>query len=156
MKIENPATGALVAEIQEDTAASVHAAAERARAAQPAWAAIPLSERLAVVSRFRDLVTANKDALALTLTREMGKPVKQALNELTALGPRIGFFLKHSAAVVAEESVLHLPDFDEIIAQEPLGVVANVSAWNYPWFVGSNVFVPALITGNAVVYKPSE
>jgi acyl-CoA reductase-like NAD-dependent aldehyde dehydrogenase len=44
----------------------------------------------------------------------------------------------------------------ELIAHEPLGVVANVSAWNYPWFVGSNVFVPALLTGNSVLYKPSE
>src|SRR5439155_1489491 len=45
---------------------------------------------------------------------------------------------------------------EERIRQEPLGIVANVSAWNYPWFVGGNVFVPALLTGNAVLYKPSE
>ena len=44
----------------------------------------------------------------------------------------------------------------EIIRYEPLGVVANISAWNYPWFVGTNVFIPALLTGNAVLYKPSE
>ena len=158
MKIENPATGALVAEVLEDTADSVAKAYERARAAQPAWAATPLAERSARVARFRDLVEANKDSLALTLTREMGKPVKQAVNELTALRGRIDFFLEHVAAVTAEETVLHQPDgaLDEVIGQEPLGVVANVSAWNYPWFVGSNVFVPALLTGNAVVYKPSE
>lgn len=158
MKIENPANGALVAELVEDTAATVAAAYQRARAAQPAWAATPLAERIACVARFRDLVAANKDSLALTLTREMGKPLKQALNELTALRGRIDFFLKHVAAVMAEESVLHVADgsLDEVIGQEPLGVVANVSAWNYPWFVGSNVFVPALLTGNSVVYKPSE
>ncbi len=45
---------------------------------------------------------------------------------------------------------------EERIAFEPLGVIANISAWNYPYFVGSNVFVPALLTGNAVLYKPSE
>jgi acyl-CoA reductase-like NAD-dependent aldehyde dehydrogenase len=44
----------------------------------------------------------------------------------------------------------------EVIVHEPLGVVVNISAWNYPWFVGTNVFVPALLAGNAVVYKPSE
>ena len=44
----------------------------------------------------------------------------------------------------------------EQITHEPLGVVANISAWNYPWFVGCNVFVPALLTGNAVLYKPSR
>ena len=88
----------------------------------------------------------------------MGKPVKQALNELGALPGRIDFFLEHTAAVLGEETVLSQADgaLDEVIRQEPLGVVANVSAWNYPWFVGSNVFIPALLTGNTVLYKPSE
>ncbi len=158
MKIENPASGALIADIAEDTAASVHAAYERAKSAQPDWAATPLSERLAVVRRFRDLVAAKKDELALILTREMGKPIRQGHNELTALSGRIDFFLEHTASVLAEETVLHQSDgaLDEVIGHEPLGVIANVSAWNYPWFVGSNVFVPALLTGNAVLYKPSE
>jgi len=158
MRLENPANGQLLAEVAEDTAATVAAAYQRARAAQPGWAAAPLAERRAAVARFRDLVEANKDSLALTLTREMGKPVKQALNELNGLRGRIDFFLEHVAAVMAEENVLHQPDggLDEVIGHEPLGVIANVSAWNYPWFVGSNVFVPALLTGNAVVYKPSE
>ena len=44
----------------------------------------------------------------------------------------------------------------ELITHEPLGVIANISAWNYPYFVGANVFVPALLAGNAVLYKPSE
>jgi acyl-CoA reductase-like NAD-dependent aldehyde dehydrogenase len=158
MKIENPATGALVEEIAEDTPESVANAYARARAAQPAWAATPLETRLAAVAAFRDLVTANQDALALTLTREMGKPVQQAKNELSALPGRIDFFLSKTAEVLREESVLHEADgsLDEVIAHEPLGVIANVSAWNYPWFVGSNVFVPALLTGNTVLYKPSE
>ncbi|HEV8548430.1 MAG TPA: aldehyde dehydrogenase family protein [Polyangiaceae bacterium] len=158
MRIENPASGALIAEVIDDTAASVHAAYEETRRAQPAWAATPLAERLAVGARFRELVAANKEELALTLTREMGKPVKQAQSELNALAGRIDFFLEHTAEVLAEETVLHQADgaLDEVIGHEPLGVVANVSAWNYPWFVGSNVFVPALLTGNTVLYKPSE
>src|SRR6185312_8473862 len=45
---------------------------------------------------------------------------------------------------------------EERISYEPLGVIGNISAWNYPYFVGSNVFIPALLTGNAVLYKPSE
>jgi acyl-CoA reductase-like NAD-dependent aldehyde dehydrogenase len=158
MKIVNPANFTVVAEVEEDTPATVAAAYERARAAQPAWARTPLEQRLAAVTRFRDLVTARKDELALTLTREMGKPVTQAHNELSALGGRIDFFLAHTPAVVAEETVLAQATggLDEVISHEPLGVIANVSAWNYPWFVGSNVFVPALLTGNAVLYKPSE
>src|SRR5690606_38614103 len=63
--------------------------------------------------------------------------------------------------VLAQEEVLtdadgKQPLLREVIRPEPLGTVLNISAWNYPWFVGSNVIVPALLTGNAVVYKPSE
>jgi acyl-CoA reductase-like NAD-dependent aldehyde dehydrogenase len=158
MKIQNPANDSLVAEVSDDTPATVASGYERARAAQPGWARTPLAERLLCIARFRDLVAERKDDLALTLTREMGKPITQAHNELAALPGRIDFFLTHAANVLAEETVLTQPDgtLDEVISHEPLGVVANVSAWNYPWFVGSNVFVPALLTGNTVVYKPSE
>src|SRR5881398_226332 len=88
----------------------------------------------------------------------MGKPIRQSTNELAALQGRIDFFLQHTAAAIADEVVQSAgqPPLEERIRYEPLGVVANISAWNYPYFVGSNVFVPALLTGNAVLYKPSE
>jgi acyl-CoA reductase-like NAD-dependent aldehyde dehydrogenase len=57
---------------------------------------------------------------------------------------------------VRDEHVFDGGGMHEQIAHIPLGVVANISAWNYPWFVGCNVIVPALLTGNAVLYKPSE
>jgi acyl-CoA reductase-like NAD-dependent aldehyde dehydrogenase len=161
MKIVNPASEATIAELPEDDDAAVAAKYERARRAQPAWARVPLGDRIAAVRRFRELLGAHRAELALTLTREMGKPVKQAHNELNAMPGRIDFFLQHTAAVLADEVVLTegdgpVPRLEETIRHEPLGVVANVSAWNYPYFVGSNVFVPALLTGNTVLYKPSE
>ncbi|HVJ20352.1 MAG TPA: aldehyde dehydrogenase family protein, partial [Polyangiaceae bacterium] len=104
---------------------------------------------------FKTLLDENKERLARTLSQEVGKPVQQALNELNAMPGRIDFFLANAASVLADEVVQQDP-VEERIGWEPLGVVANISAWNYPYFVGSNVFVPALLTGNAVVYKPSE
>jgi acyl-CoA reductase-like NAD-dependent aldehyde dehydrogenase len=101
-------------------------------------------------------LVARKDELALTLTREMGKPITQAKNELSAMPGRIDFFLENTEATLRQETVGTQAPMTELIEHEPLGVVANVSAWNYPWFVGSNVFVPALLTGNTVLYKPSE
>jgi acyl-CoA reductase-like NAD-dependent aldehyde dehydrogenase len=161
MKIVNPATEEVINELAEDTPATVADKYTRARRAQPSWSRVPLSDRIAAVRKFRDLLGANRAELALTLTREMGKPVKQAQNELNAMPGRIDFFLQHTAAVLSDEVVLTegagpVPKLEETIRHEPLGVVANVSAWNYPYFVGSNVFVPALLTGNTVLYKPSE
>jgi acyl-CoA reductase-like NAD-dependent aldehyde dehydrogenase len=154
VRILNPADGSPIAEIAEDSAAAIAEKYTR-RAAQPAWAAT-LDARLAAMRRFKDEVAQRKSDLARTLTREMGKPIRQSHNELDALAGRLDFFLEHAARALAPETVHEEPKLSERITHEPLGVVANVSAWNYPYFVGSNVFVPALLAGNAVLYKPSE
>ena len=156
LKIHNPATGALVAELPADDAAAIAAKAAAARAAQPAWAAQPLAERIAVAQRFRDAVAAQREVLAATLTQETGKPIAQSRNELNGLLPRLDFFIANAQAAFAEEAVFDDASTRERIAHVPLGLVANISAWNYPWFVSCNVVVPALLAGNAVLYKPSE
>jgi acyl-CoA reductase-like NAD-dependent aldehyde dehydrogenase len=156
LKIHDPATGTLLAEPTADDASSVAAKAAAARAAQPAWARVPLAERLAMVQRYRTGIVAESDALATTLTLEMGKPIRQARNELEGLLPRIDFFLEQTENAIRDEHVFDGGGMHEQISHVPLGVVANISAWNYPWFVGNNVIVPALLTGNAVLYKPSE
>jgi acyl-CoA reductase-like NAD-dependent aldehyde dehydrogenase len=156
LQVHNPATGQLVATLPADDAASVAAKAALARAAQPAWAARPMAERLACIQRFRAGLVAEMDSLAATLTQEMGKPVSQAKNEINGLLGRIDFFLEQAEKAVADEHVFDGGGMHEQITHIPLGVVANISAWNYPYFVGCNVIVPALITGNAVLYKPSE
>jgi acyl-CoA reductase-like NAD-dependent aldehyde dehydrogenase len=156
LQIHNPASGALLAELPADDAASIAAKAAAARAAQPAWAARPLAERIAIVRRFRDAVVAEREALATTLTQEVGKPITQSRNELNGLLPRLDFFLAEAARALADESVFDDGAMRERIGHVPLGVVANISAWNYPWFVSCNVVIPALLAGNAVLYKPSE
>jgi acyl-CoA reductase-like NAD-dependent aldehyde dehydrogenase len=156
LAIHNPASGALLAELPCDDAHSVAAKAAAARAAQPAWAAQPMSERLAVMQRFRAGIVAELEALATTLTLEVGKPISQSRNELNGLLARIDFFIEQAEGAVRDEHVFDDGGTHEQISHVPLGVVANVSAWNYPWFVGCNVIVPALLTGNAVLYKPSE
>ena len=156
LKIFNPATGALLTEIAADDAASVALKATRARSAQPPWAALSLTERKAIIQRFRASVAAELETLATTLSSEVGKPVTQSRNELNGFLARIDFFLDKVESSTATETVFVEGTMTEQISHDPLGVVANISAWNYPYFVGGNVFVPALLTGNAVLYKPSE
>ncbi|MGZ5032930.1 MAG: aldehyde dehydrogenase family protein [Usitatibacter sp.] len=158
LKVINPATGAIAAILPADDAKSVKAKYDRARAAQPAWARVRLKQRLAAIARFRELVIALTEDLARVLTTEVGKPIAQARNELKGLIPRLDFFLEETAHALRTEKVSGARGdaMQERISHEPLGVIANISAWNYPWFVGSNVFIPALLAGNAVLYKPSE
>ncbi len=152
----NPATGAIITRVEADDAACVAAKAAAARAAQPAWAARPMAERVECIRRFRAALVADVDALAAVTTGETGKPITQARNEIKGLLPRIDFFLEQVASSTATETVFQDATMTEQIQHIPLGVVVNISAWNYPWFVGGNVFIPALLTGNAVLYKPSE
>ncbi|HQU50474.1 MAG TPA: aldehyde dehydrogenase family protein, partial [Casimicrobiaceae bacterium] len=120
--------------------------------------AVPMKKRLDAIARFRAALVAREDELARTLTQEVGKPIRQSRNELKGLLGRIDFFLAESAKTLRDEKVFEDRDgrLEERISHEPLGVIANISAWNYPYFVGGNVFVPALVAGNAILYKPSE
>ena len=156
LAIINPATGALITDVPSDDASTVASKSAQARAAQPRWHAVPLAERKASIERFRGLVVRDLPSLALTLTRETGKPISQARNELNGLLGRIDFFLGAVADATGTQTVFNEGGMREQIEHVPLGVVGNISAWNYPWFVGGNVFIPALLTGNAVLYKPSE
>jgi acyl-CoA reductase-like NAD-dependent aldehyde dehydrogenase len=158
LSIRNPATDKVIATVPADDAISVRAKYRAARGAQPAWAALPLRTRLAAIETFRTSVVRETNTLSRTLTLEMGKPITQARAELTGLLPRLDFFLQETPRALQRESVLkdRRNGLDEAITREPLGVIANISAWNYPYFVGSNVFIPALLAGNAVLYKPSE
>ena len=156
LAVHNPATGELVTELPADDASSVAAKAGRARAAQPAWAALPLAKRKACIERFRTSIVAELESLAAIMTCETGKPISMSRNELNGLLGRIDFFLAQTEAATATQTVFSEGGMTEQIEHLPLGVVANISAWNYPWFVGGNVFIPALLTGNAVLYKPSE
>ena len=156
LKVINPANGETVATLAADDAKAVHAKYERARAAQPKWAAVPLRRKLETIAKFRGLVVAEAEALARILTSEVGKPISQSRNELNGVLPRIDFFLAETAKTLRPRTVSSEAAMQERVSHEPLGVVANISAWNYPWFVGSNVFLPALLAGNTVLYKPSE
>jgi acyl-CoA reductase-like NAD-dependent aldehyde dehydrogenase len=156
MLIINPATEEVIREITEDTPETIAQKFQTLQQGQPLWAHVSLEERIACIKRFYELLDEQKDELAKTLTTEMGKPLQQSYNELKGTGHRIQFFIDNSAKYLADEWVITEAATKEKIVYEPLGIIANISAWNYPYLVGINVFIPALIAGNAVFYKPSE
>jgi acyl-CoA reductase-like NAD-dependent aldehyde dehydrogenase len=156
MQIINPATEEIIGEVAEDTQTEIGEKYQLVKAGQPLWAALPVEDRIACIARFWELLDTEKPVLADTLTSETGKPLQQSYNELNGARSRIRYFLDHSARWLAEEWVVTEGATREKIVYEPLGVIANISAWNYPYLVGVNVFIPALIGGNGVLYKPSE
>ncbi|MBS1505834.1 MAG: aldehyde dehydrogenase family protein [Bacteroidetes bacterium] len=156
MKIINPATEEIINDIAEDNATSIGKKFLELKAAQPSWAKTPLTNRIEVLQKFAALLKANIEPLAAVLTSEVGKPLQQSRNEINGACARIEWLTCNAAKYLSDETMVEQPGLTERIAYEPLGVVANISAWNYPYLVGVNVFVPALLAGNAVMYKPSE
>lgn len=156
MNIINPATETIITTIEEDSKRSIEEKYHRVRQGQSLWNQVPLKERIEVIRKFHDLLATESESLAQVLTREMGKPLNQSRNELNGARGRVKFFLENSEKWLAEEWVWQEEGLGEKIVYEPLGVIANISAWNYPYLVGVNVFIPALIAGNGVLYKSSE
>jgi acyl-CoA reductase-like NAD-dependent aldehyde dehydrogenase len=156
MKIINPATEQVISELRDDDRSSVEKKYVSLRIAQKVWEKVSLQFRIAMIRDFSSLLEKNIESLAATLTTETGKPLQQSRNEINGARARIKWLTDNAEKYLSEEVMSSGSGMEEKIVYEPLGVVCNISAWNYPYLVGINVFVPALLAGNAVLYKPSE
>jgi len=156
MKIINPATEDIIKEIEEDNGKSIEKKFQLLTEAQPDWSRKPLTERIKIIQQFSALLEENIEPLAAILTSEVGKPLQQARNEVNGARARIKWLTENAEKYLSDEIMSDGNGIQEKISYEPLGVISNISAWNYPYLVGVNVFVPALLAGNAVMYKPSE
>ncbi|MFM1948976.1 MAG: NAD/NADP-dependent betaine aldehyde dehydrogenase, partial [Pseudomonadota bacterium] len=107
LDVINPATEELITQLRIDDGASVAIKAQKARNAQTAWAATPLSERVACLQRFRDLVQAQLDDLAKIMTLETGKPLGHSRNELNGFLGRVDFFLAEAEGILKTETVFN-------------------------------------------------
>ncbi|HSU50492.1 MAG TPA: aldehyde dehydrogenase family protein [Segetibacter sp.] len=156
MQIINPATEEIIKEVIEDTGQSLVKKFGLLQSNQLEWQQVTLSERVNVLKKFIDLLEENTEKLADTLTSEVGKPLQQSRNEISSAQKRIKWLAENAEKYLSPEIMTFEEGMEERIVYEPLGVICNISAWNYPYLVGVNVFVPALLAGNAVMYKPSE
>ncbi|MBV9958831.1 MAG: aldehyde dehydrogenase family protein, partial [Acidobacteria bacterium] len=157
----DPATGEEVGRAPNASAAEVEAAVARARAAQGAWAALSFKERGRLVLAARSIVLAEMEEIALLISRESGKPVTEAVSmELTPTLDLMQYFARRTAKLLRPERLdigqYGLMGRSSRIIYRPLGVVAIISPWNFPWAIPLGEVVMALMAGNAVVLKPSE
>jgi acyl-CoA reductase-like NAD-dependent aldehyde dehydrogenase/gamma-glutamyl-gamma-aminobutyrate hydrolase PuuD len=154
--IINPATEEIITELNEDSRESLIKKIDLLRSSQDAWSDESIVHRVEVIKRFSGLLEENTEQLAAILSTEVGKPLQQSRNEINGARNRIKWMVDNAEKFLSDEVMTTAEGLQEKISYEPLGVVCNISAWNYPWLVGVNVFVPALLAGNAVMYKPSE
>ena len=153
----NPANlSDVVAEVLLTDAQGFEDAARAARAAQRDWAAVPAPARGRVIAEVGRLFEANKEALAALVTREIGKPYPEALGEVQEIIDTCDFFLGEGRRLYGQTVPSEMPDKQLFTFRVPVGVAAIITAGNFPGAVPSWYLVPAILCGNAVVWKPAE
>jgi len=146
----------VVATVTLADAATFAAACRSAKAAQRAWAAVPAPVRGQVIANLGQLVRANFDALAQLVTREVGKPLAEARGEVQEIVDTCDFFLGEGRRLYGQTVPSEMADKQLFTFRVPVGVAAIITAGNFPVAVPSWYLVPALLCGNAVVWKPAE
>ncbi|WP_028061680.1 aldehyde dehydrogenase family protein [Candidatus Solirubrobacter pratensis] len=153
----NPArTAEVVAEIALGDAATFAGAARAARAAQREWAKVPAPARGRVIAQVGRLVEANKEALARLVTQEVGKPYAESLGEVQEIVDTCDFFLGEGRRLYGQTVPSEMPEKQLFTFRMPVGVAAIITAGNFPVAVPAWYLVPAILCGNAVVWKPAE
>jgi len=140
----DPASGALLGHVEEETAADIQRAVATARQAQPRWAALPVRLRTAALFRVRDAIAREADQLAEIISLDSGKTRTDALtDEVLPAAAAADYYAKNAKRFLA----------DKRLKPVPLGVVGIISPWNYPFAIPFSEVVMALAAGNAVVLK---
>ncbi|MFF2530058.1 aldehyde dehydrogenase family protein [Brevibacillus sp. NPDC058079] len=160
MSMKNPATGELLGSLQEATPEQVEDAMARARLAFPAWSTTTLAERLDYLTRLRHYLVDHGEEIARKISEATGKVTLEAyMTEIFVTVDTIRFYEKHASQMLADQPVptsIVLWPKKSYIHYKPMGVVAVISPWNYPFQLAIIPVLSALVAGNTVILKPSE
>jgi succinate-semialdehyde dehydrogenase/glutarate-semialdehyde dehydrogenase len=152
MQAINPANGEVIATYQQHTGGEVSQKIDRAAAAFTGWSNTRVEERAALLPRLAAVLEANKERYATLMTREMGKPIKEARGEIEKCAWACRFYAEHGPAFLADD-VVRTEAAKAFVAFRPLGVVLAVMPWNFPFWQVLRFAIPSLLAGNAAVLK---
>ncbi|HVK25826.1 MAG TPA: aldehyde dehydrogenase family protein [Actinokineospora sp.] len=158
--VENPATGEVIGSVPNLSADEVAAAVARARAAQPAWAALGFERRAELLTRCRQWLIDNSDRVADSIVAENGKPYDEAFIEIAYVLTALEYWGRTAADLLADEPVQTGSIFVQgrtlLLRYTPVGVVGVIGPWNNPILNNFGDVIPALAAGNTALLKPSE
>ena len=156
LKTISPVDGRIYVERPLDSAAGIDRALDSARRAQTAWAVVPLAGRCEILSRAVDAFVAKTNEIAAEISWQMGRPIRYAPGEVRGFEERARYMLNAAPEALAAVQPGEKAGFKRQIKRVPLGVIAVVAPWNYPYLTAVNAVIPALIAGNTVVLKHSH
>ncbi|WP_292378430.1 aldehyde dehydrogenase family protein, partial [Mesorhizobium sp.] len=154
--VTDPATGATVAFVAALGASQTAEAVDAAARALPAWRSALPQERSGILRKWFELIVAANDDLALLMTLEQGKPLKESLGEIDYAASFVEWYAEEAKRLNAESVTSHLPNAQMTVRREPLGVVGVVTPWNFPSAMLTRKAAAALAAGCTVVAHPSS
>ncbi len=156
LDVTNPATGEVIGQIPKSGHSETMRAIDAAHAAFPAFAAMDLMGRLALLWKLHDALMDNQDSLAELLTREMGKPLAEAKGEIAIGAQYLRWYAEEARRVKGEIVPAGVNGRRILVTKHPVGVVGMITPWNFPSSMLARKLAPALAVGCTVVAKPSE
>ena len=149
----NPATEEVFRTLEPTSEAGLESIVSRMRAAQALWRDVPVQHRVETCRQFISAFRSMKEAVALDITRQMGKPIGQSRREVDTMLDRAETMMRLAPSSLQDDVLPAKEGFRRFIRHEPLGIVLDIPAWNYPLLIAVNVIVPALLAGDAVLIK---
>src|SRR6266511_2765441 len=149
MEVVNPSTGEVIAEVPSSTAEDADRAVQAAKAALPEWLETTPGERA-------EFLFKNADQLAALESKNVGKPLSYAKDEMPVAADNIRFFAGAARVLEGRAAGEYMRGYTSMLRREPIGVVAGIAPWNYPLMMAVWKFAPALAAGNVQILKPSE
>jgi len=155
-RVNNPATGEVLAQVPDMGAAETRRAIEAAKAAWPEWRRKPARERAGLLRKWHDLMMTNLDDLAALMTAEQGKPLAESKGEISYAASFIEWFAEEGKRVYGDTIPSPWNDRRLIVVKEPVGVCCAITPWNFPAAMITRKAGPALAAGCTMVAKPAE
>lgn len=155
ISVTNPSTEKVISEIPEGTAADVDRAVTSAEIAQKAWAKKPAVERAKYLHELAQAIRKRSEELARTISEEQGKILSLARDEVNSMADYIDYTAEFARRYEGEIIQSDRPNEQIFLFKLPIGVVAGILPWNFPFFLIARKMAPALVTGNTIVIKPS-
>jgi 1-pyrroline dehydrogenase len=156
MEVLNPATEEVIAEVPRCGAEDVDRAVAAAKAVLPEWLETTPAERAEILLELADLLDEHAEEIAAIESRNVGKPLSYAKDEIPVCSDNIRFFAGAARILEGRSAGEYMRGYTSFIRREPLGVVGGIAPWNYPLMMAVWKFAPALAAGNTQVLKPSE
>src|SRR4051812_43015 len=156
MEVLNPATGEVIAEVARSTKEDADNAVAEAKKALPEWLESTPGERAELLFKLADIIEENAEELAAIESRNVGKPLSYARDEMPVSADNIRYFAGAARVLEGKSAGEYMRGYTSWLRREPIGIVGGIAPWNYPLMMAVWKFAPALAAGNVQVLKPSE